>query len=112
MRQPGTEFNVDPYKAFSMEGVPVPELSSDLQKKHHKWSQNALIFKAHKFCGALCMNFKSGKEVSNDEGACMNTCLSKYNQAYESYLQEKQIFFSALDDVMARGQDKYDARNI
>jgi len=86
-----------------MASVPSPNLSPDQQKKHQKWSQNALIFKAHKFCGALCMNFKQGKEVSQDEGACMNTCLSKYNQAYASYMNEKQIFFTALEDVMAKG---------
>lgn len=81
MRQPGNEFRQDPYKSdpvFSMTDFSVP---ASFQKDHQKWGNNATVARQHKFCANLCVNFKSGTEISSSEQNCMNTCFSKYSQA-------------------------------
>lgn len=42
----------------------------------------------------------------------MSTCISKYSKALSYFNSEKGIFMKNLEDLTARGVDKYDARDI
>ena len=92
--------------------MPAPEMSPHFLKDHMKWAKNTFIVKAHNYCGNHCINFTSGKELAQDEAACMSTCLDKFNQAYNDYQSEKKYFLASVQDLVAQGQDKFVARNI
>lgn len=58
MRQPGSEHNIDPYKAIGTVEIPVPLLQGSFLKDHQNWAKNTQIARQHKFCANLCVNFK------------------------------------------------------
>jgi hypothetical protein len=64
MRQPGTEFNIDPYKVIGTAPIPAPEIPASFEKDHQKWQFNTAVSKQHKYCANLCVNFKSGSSLS------------------------------------------------
>ena len=112
MRQPGTEFNIDPFATRQVVEVPVPEIPAHFQADHKRWLTNTALSHQHKFCGNVCVNFTAAGGVQAEEKACIETCFSKYNQAFKSFQSEKDHFLSALAEVASKGQDRYLSRDI
>lgn len=112
MRQPGNEFRVDPYKAQGSQEIPAAVLPPTFQKDHQKWAFNTQIARQHNFCGKICVNFSGLGGIQQKEQACLESCIAKYNQAFGSFIEEKNHFLSSLSDLALRGEDKYVARDI
>lgn len=112
MRQPGNEFRVDPYKAIGTEAIPVPELPPSFAKDHQRWANNAYIARQHNFCAKQCVSFLVPGSLQKEEETCLQTCFKKYSSAMNSLLDEKNLFVAQIEDLTARGQDKYAARGI
>lgn len=112
MRQPGTEFNIDPFKAVGTAEVPAPVLEGAFLKDHQNWARNTAIARQHKFCANLCVNFKSGAALAEEESKCIETCFNKYGQAFSFFQQEKNHFFDLMKDHSLRGENIYDSRSI
>jgi hypothetical protein len=43
MRQPGTEFNIDPFAAKQVVEVPVPQIPANFQADHKRWLTNTAL---------------------------------------------------------------------
>ena len=112
MRQPGTEFNIDPFAPRQVQDVPVPTIPAHFQDDHKRWLTNTAQSHKHKFCGNVCVNFTQTGGIKAEEKACIETCFAKYNQAFASFQDEKSHFLNALADVAAKGQDRYLSRDI
>ena len=106
MRQIGTDFNFDPYQPIVPLGLPYGETPAD----HSSWAKNTVTSKQHQFCANLCIDFKNGNKISEVEQKCMQSCFTKYTMALNTYLNEKKLFAHNLDDLVAKGQDRYNAR--
>jgi hypothetical protein len=50
--------------------------------------------------------------VQASEQACIESCFAKYQQAFERFQSEKDLFQASIADLTARGEDKYAAREI
>ena len=112
MRQPSNENKIDPFKPIGTEAIPSPALSPAFQQDHKRWANNTAITRQHKFCASLCVNFKGLGGIQANEASCMNTCFSKYGQAFVQFGEEKQHFLGSLADLALRGEDKYAAKDI
>ncbi len=112
MRQPGSEHNIDPFKAIGTAEMPVPVLEGQFLSDHQNWARNTAIARQHKFCANLCVNFKSGSALATEEGSCIETCFNKYGQAFSFFNQEKSHFLATLKEHTLRGENIYDARSI
>jgi hypothetical protein len=111
MRQIGTEFNDDPFKAPGTEGVLPIEIPAALLPEHNNWKNSTASAAQHRYCAKLCINFKAAV-LSDAETSCMSNCFDKYHNAFGYFQKEKNLFQSNLAELTARGQNKYDARNI
>ena len=112
MRQPGSEFNIDPFKAVGTAEMPAPVLQGSFLKDHQNWARNTAIARQHKFCANLCVNFKNGSSLAPEEGSCIETCFNKYGQAFSFFQQEKSHFLDTMKDLTLKGEDIYAARAI
>ena len=112
MRQPGSEHNIDPFKAIGTAEMPVPVLEGQFLSDHQNWARNTAIARQHKFCANLCVNFKSGSALATEEGSCIESCFNKYGQAVSFYNPEKSHFLATLKEHTLRGENIYDARSI
>ena len=112
MRQPGSDLNIDPFKAIGTVEIPSPKLEGAFLKDHQNWANNTAIARQHKYCASLCVNFKSGSALDAEEGRCIETCFNKYGQAFSFFQQEKNHYMSTLKEHTLRGEDIYDARSI
>ena len=92
--------------------MPNPVLQGNFAKDHQHWQNNTSISRQHKFCGNLCVNFKVGAGLGKDEQACIESCFSKYGNAFNFMQQEKSYFLSNLSETVKFGGDKYAARSI
>lgn len=92
MRQPGQDFNIDPFQPIKLDEVEAPVLPPTFMKDHERWLHNTALTKSYKFCGGLCINFKTGSSIAANEEACMKTCINKYQSAYTSFQKEKTLF--------------------
>ena len=68
MRQPGSDLNIDPFKAIGTVEIPAPKLEGGFLKDHQNWASNTAIARQHRFCANLCVNFKSGSAIADVEG--------------------------------------------
>lgn len=112
MRQPGNEFKIDPFKAVGTVEVPAPVIPSGFQEDHKRWVVSTALARQHKFCANVCLNFTAAGGVQASEQACLQSCFTKYSQAFDRFQEEKTHFFASLADLTARGEDKYAAREI
>jgi hypothetical protein len=112
MRQPGNEFKIDPFKAIGTVEMPAPILEGTFQKDHQHWQNNTSIARQHKFCAALCVNFKAGSGIGKEEQSCVETCFSKYGQAFNFLQQEKNHLVNNLNETVRLGGDIYASRSI
>ena len=68
--------------------------------------RNAILFKAHKYCGAQCMNLNDSK-LNGDEEICMNQCLTKYDDAIGLLRSERKAFSDTIADIKLNGGNTY-----
>ena len=80
MRQPGDDLRINPNNPITTTPILPPTQQYMNMQSHNVFVRNAIVFKAHKFCGAQCMNLSDVK-LNGDEEICMNQCLTKYDDA-------------------------------
>ena len=107
MRQIGEEHRIDPFAADGSKEIPLHPISASLAKAHAVWSRNAYAESAHKYCvRATGMNLGDA-EMSDNEIAKFNSCLSKYAMSFELYTQEKKLYKDRLNQMDRLQQNKY-----
>ena len=106
MRQPLNDLRINPHEPIRTTPILPPTQQYMNMQNHNVFVRNAIVFKAHKFCGAQCMNLSESK-MNEDEEMCMTQCLTKYDSAIGLLGAERQKFNATIADIKLNGGNTY-----
>ena len=106
MRQPGDDLRINPHNPIKTQPILPPTQQYMNMQNHNIFIRNAIVFKAHKFCGKTCMDLSETK-LNGDEEACMTQCLTKYDDAIGLLAAERKSFENTIDQINLNGGNKF-----
>ena len=106
MRQPLNDLRINPHNVIKTTPILAPSQQYMNMQNHNVFVRNAIVFKAHKFCGSTCMNLNDVK-LNGDEEVCMTQCLTKYDDAIGLLAAERQSFEDTLAQIKLNGGNTF-----
>ena len=89
----------------------MPVFNAAQMKKHMFWQKNQFLGRSVRLCSNLCL-LKNNEAVSQDEGSCINNCVQNFATTLGQLEGESKRYYTALDDLVKQGQDKFASRYL
>ena len=106
MRQPLNDLRINPHEPIKTTPILAPSQLYMNMQNHNVFVRNAIVFKAHKFCGAQCLDLSAAKLEGNEE-MCMSQCLTKYDDAIGLLSGERKKFNDTIAEIKLNGGNTY-----